>query len=333
MYKLFPKQLLGLAVASVTALGSIVAAEADTWRMAFKAPLDSPDGKIFQKFAELVDNYTDGELTIELFPSEQLGQAQASLEQLSGGVIQIYAEDASYLNKWSPAITWTGAPFLFKDRDHLLRFLQTDYMDSLVAEAEKAAGVTVLGDVGPVLRGPYRVLLTKDPVNGLADVDGLKLRIWDNELVVDVWSALGAEVRVLGWTDVYQSIQTGVVEAVTSPVSLIEAMKFTEVAPYVARTDEFSQSISFMTNKAALDGLSEEHREAILKAYYEAGEYSHVIVNEITDAALERLKAKGVEFVALDTGPFVERVSEVYAERAASGDLPAEFLAAVEATR
>ena len=325
--------LTGALCVSATLAVTAPAAMAETWRMAFKAPLDSPDGAIFQRFAELVDEYTGGELEILLFPSEQLGDAQASLEQLSAGAIQIYAEDASYLNRWSPAITWTGAPFLFDDRDHLVRFFETDYMDGLVAVAEEAAGVTVIGDVGPVLRGPYRVLLSTDPVNSLDDVQGLQLRIWDNELVVDVWTQLGAEVRVLGWNDVYQSIQTGIVAAVTSPASLIEPMRFTEVAPYVARTDEFSQAIAFMTNLNALESLPEEHQEALLRAYNEAGTYSHDVVNSRTNESLARLEEQGITFVTLDTGPFVERVSELYEQRAASGDLPADFLATVEATR
>lgn len=154
-------------------------------------------------------------MTIRLYPSEQLGNAQASLEQLSAGAIHIYSDDVAYIDKWSPALRWTSAPFLFKDRDHLLRFFASDYMDSLIARVEEAAGVTVIGDVGPLLRGPYRVLVSTMPVKSVADVDNLKLRIWDNQLVVDVWSALGAEVRVLGFSDVYQAIQTGVLDALS----------------------------------------------------------------------------------------------------------------------
>ena len=302
--------------------------------MAFKAPLDSPDGKIFARFAELVDKYSNGELTIKLYPSEQLGNAQASLEQLSAGAIHIYSDDVAYLDKWSPALRWTSAPFLFKDRDHLLRFFASDYMDALIARVEEAAGVTVIGDVGPLLRGPYRVLVSTMPVKSVVDVDNLKLRIWDNQLVVDVWSALGAEVRVLGFSDVYQAIQTGVVDAVTTPLSLVESMKFTEVAPYVVRTDEFSQALALMVNKAALDALSQKNREALLRAHTEAGVYSEEIVHSITRESIERLKGRSVRFFNdLDTAPFAARVSKIYAERSASGDLPAAFLDTVAATR
>ena len=328
------RAIFGAAIiVAASALSGPDAGAETTWRMAFKAPLDSADGLIFQRFAKLANEYTGGGVTVKLYPSEQLGKAQASLEQLSAGAIDIYAEDVSYLQKWSPAITWTGAPFMFKDRAHLLRFLETDYMASLVADATKKANVTVIGKVGPVLRGPYRVLLTKSKVESLDDIKGLKLRIWDNELMVDVWTELGAEVRVLAWTDVYQSIQTGIVEAVTSPVALIESMKFTEVAPHIARTDEFSQAIAFMINKDSLAALSKEHQDAVLRAYNETGAYSHEVVNKMTDESLVRVKEKGATYVTLDTAPFVERVSKLYKERAKAGDLPAEFLAAVEATR
>lgn len=303
------------------------------WRLAFKAPIDSPDGMIFQDFAARVFDYTQGEISITLFPSEQLGKAQATLEQLSAGVIDIYADEVSYLEKWSPDISWTSAPFLFEDRAHLLRFLASDYHQSLVDTATDAANVTVLGKVGAVLRGPYRVLLSTKSVTSIDDIEGLKLRIWDNDLVVAVWTALGAEVRVLGWSDVYQSIQTGIVDAVTSPASSIEPMKFTEIAHYVARTDEFSQAVAFLINADSLGALSEANRVAVLRAYYETGEFSQELITTLTAESVARLKGKGATFVDLNTKPFVQRASLFYAEKASTGALPKAFLIAVEQTR
>ncbi|HCF72837.1 MAG TPA: C4-dicarboxylate ABC transporter substrate-binding protein, partial [Gammaproteobacteria bacterium] len=70
---------------------------------------------------------------------------------------------------------------------------------------------------------------------------GIKLRHHPDQLGVDVWTSLGLEVRVLGWTEVYESIQRGIVEAVNSPIALVEAMKFYEVAPNIVRHNEYPQ--------------------------------------------------------------------------------------------
>jgi len=328
------KSLAALVVAFGSALAGAPGAMAETtWKIAFKQTLESPDGQILTRFTDLVDKYTNGEIKATLYPSEQLGEAQATLELLSTGAIDIYAEDVGYLEKWSPEITWTLAPFLFDDREHLLRFFQSDYMVKLVDKAEQEGNVTVIGDVGPILQGPYRVLLANKPIGGIEDIDGLKLRIWDQDLIVDVWTALGARVEVLGWNDVYQSIQTGLVDAVTAPVALVESMKFAEVAPHIVRTDEFSQATALMINKDSWDALTDAQEEAVLRAYAEAGEFSQELVNTIAKESLARLVENGATYDEIDTAPFIKIVSDYYKKLAETGELPKELLDAVSATR
>ena len=113
------KKLLSL-ISLGTLIGflfSINIAFADvTWRMAHKMPPDSPEGKVFQKFADLVDEYSSGKMTIKMFPNEQLGKTNAVLEQLKMGTVHLYAEGSTYMKKWVKEITWTSAAFMFDDR-------------------------------------------------------------------------------------------------------------------------------------------------------------------------------------------------------------------------
>ena len=105
------KALLCLATGITLVLGS--AANAETvWKMATKMPVDSPEGQIFQKFADLTDEYTGGELKITVYPNEQLGKEDAVLEQLQANIVQIYAEGFGYMKKWEPALGWLSGPFL-----------------------------------------------------------------------------------------------------------------------------------------------------------------------------------------------------------------------------
>lgn len=309
------------------------AAQADTWKMATKMPPDSPEGIIFQKFADLVGEYTDGELTVKVFPSEQLGGAEAVLEQVSAGTVHIYAEDADYLAKWEPDMSWGSASFMFDDRDHWLRFQKSDLAKGWREKARVESGITTIGDIGPILRGPYRVLVVKNPVETFEDFQGTKLRMYDDDLAVKIWNWLGADVRVLDWTDVYQSIKTGIVEGVTTPVSLVESMKFFEVAPHIVRIDEYPQANGFLVNEKAYDALSPEVREGVLRAYEETGKYSFEVLIGVTDESLERMQAAGATYAEIDTSGFVERMKEFYQMMDADGALPEGFLATVEATR
>ena len=328
---LIPSRLAALVAACLFAFSVVV--QAETWKMATKMPPDSPEGIIFQKFADLVGEYTDGELTVKVFPSEQLGGAEAVLEQVSAGTVHIYAEDADYLAKWEPDMSWGSASFMFDDRDHWLRFQKSDLAKGWRDKARVESGITTIGDIGPILRGPYRVLAVKNPVESFEDFQGTKLRMYDDDLAVKIWNWLGADVRVLDWTDVYQSIKTGIVEGVTTPVSLVESMKFHEVAPHIVRIDEYPQANGFLVNEAAYDALSPEVREGVLRAYEETGEYSFEVLIGVTDESLERMQAGGATYSEIDTSGFVERMKEFYQMMDAEGALPEGFLATVEATR
>jgi tripartite ATP-independent transporter DctP family solute receptor len=324
-------RLLVLVLALVMSMAG--SSFAETWRMATKQPPDSPEGQAFQLFADKVAEYSNGELEVRVYPSEQLGDTEASLEQLQAGTIHIYPEGSAYLSKWVPAIKYMSAPFLFDSREHWARFMQADLLKDWMAEVEEQAGITVIGDQTAFMRGPYRVLVTSKPVASLEDVQGLKLRLHPDELAADAWQHLGTETRVLGWTEVYESIDRGIVEAVNSPIALVESMRFYEVAPHIVRHDEYPQSVAFMANAAAYNGLSPELREAVDKAYAEAAAFSVQVMDDITSESIERMKAEEVTYDEIDTGPFVERMKTFYAELDKQGELPEGFLDAVNATR
>lgn len=309
------------------------AVQADTWRMATKMPVDSPEGQLFQHFAERVDQYTDGDLTIQIFPNEQLGKEDAVLEQLQSGVVNIYAEGFNFMKRWEPDLAWVVAPFAFDDYDHWSRFMNSDLVNGWFEQAAEESGIVPLGDPSAIVRGPYRVLVSNKPVDSLEDIDGLKMRMPANQLLMKVWDNLGAQVMTLPWTEVYQSISKDIVQAVTSPVSLVESMRFNEVAPYVARTNEYYQSVGFMTNQAALQELDDATRDGLMRAYRETAEESHTLLADVTQKSLKRMEQNGLTYTKLDTRPFIERTQKLYQQMGAAGDLPEGFLETVEATR
>jgi len=296
-------------------------------------PPDNPEGQAFQLFADKVAEYSNGELEVRVYPSEQLGDTEATLEQLQAGTVHVYPEGSSYLQKWVPAVKFLSAPFLFDSREHWARFMQSDLVEGWMAEVEDQGGITVIGDQAAFLRGPYRVLVTSKPVASLEDVQGLKLRLHPDELATDAWRHLGAETRVLGWTEVYESIDRGIVEAVNSPVALVESMRFYEVAPHIVRHDEYPQSVAFMVNAAAYRGLSPELREAVDRAHADASAYSAEVMDAITAESIARMEEDEVTYDEIDIAPFVERMKTFYAELDKSGELPEGFLDAVDASR
>ncbi len=321
------------AVVVALAMGVVSAANAETWRMATKQPSDSVEGKAFQYFADKVKEFSGGKMTVKVFPSEQLGKTEAALEQVKAGTIHIYAEGSAYLKKWVPDMDFMSAPFMFDNREHWARFMETDLLKGWLKQVEEKAGITLIGSPAAFMRGPYRVMVSKKPWKSMAELKGIKLRHHPQQLGVDVWSSLGLEVRVLGWTEVYESIQRGVVDAVNSPVALVEAMKFYEVAPHIIRHDEYPQGIGFMTNAKAYKGLPADLRKAVDRAHGEAGKYSVKLTMEVTDASIARMKAKGVTYDEPDTSDIVNAMKKFYGDLDKAGKLPKGFVEAVNKTR
>ena len=167
------RRILPVIVAGGAAMAMVTGAFAsENWRMAHKMPPDSPEGMVFQKFADLVEEHSNGELTITVYPNEQLGKTEATMEQLKLGTVHLYAEGSTYMKKWVNEITWTSAAFLFDDRDHWVRFMNSDMVKEWYERAANEAGVGVLGDPTAILRGPYRVMVTQRDVRDYEDVSG-----------------------------------------------------------------------------------------------------------------------------------------------------------------
>jgi TRAP-type C4-dicarboxylate transport system substrate-binding protein len=308
-------------------------ASAETWRFATKMPPDSPEGKVFQFFADRARELSNGDMDVQVYPSEQLGKEAAVLEQLELGTINIYAEDAFFLQKWVPDIKWIAPPLLFQTREEWVSYTSSDLAKGWFEQAEEIAGVRPLGDPMAVVRGPYRVLISKEPIEKYEDLSSITLRMYPDQLAISVWEHLGAELAMLAWTETYQGLQSGLANAVTSPAALVESMGFFEQAPHVVRTNEFWQGLPFMMNAAAFDDLSEENQTALVQAHEEAGAYSVELMEENASKMRANLEAKGVTFTEMPLDPLFAYMGDWYAEQDAAGALPEGMLAAAEAAK
>jgi tripartite ATP-independent transporter DctP family solute receptor len=324
------KSLLVIALALVlsTALFGPVTAAAQTvsWKMATKMPPESPEGKAFQKFADLVKEKSNGKMVIDVFPAEQLGKTEATMEQLQAGLINVYPEGDSYLQKYQPEMKFTSLPFLFESREHWVKFMDSDLVRGWLDSVAKNDNIMVLGKITDFVRGPYRVMVSKKPIKSLADVNGLKLRLHPDDVAIAAWKRLGANTIVLPWTEIYESLGRGIVEACNSPMALVESMKFYEQAKYIIRHNEYPQGIAFMMNYKAFNSLSPDLKEAVLAAHKEACAFSAEIMGKVAEESIARMQAKGAEYSTIDIKPFVDRMNGLYQQWEAEGKLPKGFL-------
>ncbi len=325
--------LLSAALIFTPAATGQAQAKTVTWKMATKMPPTSSEGKAFQRMADLVKEKSDGAMVIQVFPAEQLGKTEAILEQLQAGVIQIYPEGTSYLQKFVEDLKFTNAPFIFDDREHWVRFMDSELVQSKFQEVAEKHNVLVLGKSTDFVRGPYRVMVSRREVKGLDDIRGLKLRLHPDDIAIAAWKHLGASVIVLPWTDIYESLGRGIIDACNSPMALVESMKFYEQAKHVIRHNEFPQGMAFMTNYEQFKQLSPEHREILLKSHKEACDYSVEIMNQVAEESIEQIENAGAKYYDIDTQPFVKKMLNMYKQWEKEGKLPSDLLRTIQETK
>lgn len=273
------------------------------------SPKASPEGIAADRFAELVKEKTKGEVVIQVFPSEQLGAATAMIESTMLGNQDIYIGGNVEFERFSPALKALGLNYAIPSQDQFRKILASEVWKEVFVDPLDKAGLTVIASDWE--RGPYRVLVSTRPVRNFDDLKGLKLRIAPIDSWRRSWTALGAQPVVLPWTDVYLGMQQGMVDAVTSPINLVAAMKFTDVAKYVARTDEFWQVLAVVANKSKYASLKPEYRQAIAEAARQAGKEYMASSEQDIARDLARMKEQGVTYTVLDLKPGVAAMQPV----------------------
>lgn len=302
-------------------------------KVATKMPPTSPEGIAFAKFGELINTLGQGRIKAEVYPSEMLGGTDATLEQLRSGIIDVYPEGGSYLQRYVDEFKVVALPFVYRDREHWKKFLSSDVVKEWHKKLQEK-NIRILGNEADFVRGPYRVLVSKKPVSSVSDLKGLRIRMFPDDTVIAVWKELGTVTIMLEWTAIYEGIARGIVEACTSPMALVESMKFYEVAKYIIRTDEFPQGIAFMMNNKKFESLPQDLQKVVLDAHKGSCELSAQLMSKAAEESLKKMIEKhGVKYSTPDMTPFREKVRPLYIKWEKEGKLPKGILEYIESIK
>lgn len=319
----------GLAASffAVSATTSIANTE---WTLASKFPETSVQGKYYQVVADRLAELSDNEFTIQIFPSETIGGTQAILDQLQVGAVTLYPEGIGYLERFHEPFAVFELPFIFEDVDHWIEFFQSDLVDEW---REELAPLDIdVVHLQPL--DPYRVMLTTEPVESLDDLQGLSLRMFPNEKVIGVWEHLGANVRVLEWTDVYEALRTGMVAGVTGGVTGVYDMSFHEPAPYILRTDEYPQGVAWIVHRSSYNALSDEERDMFHDALGEGADWVNDNYAQATEERIrDQVANHGVRHVRVNMSEWREAAAEYYTHLEEQGELPTGTIEYIENLR
>ena len=250
---------------------------------------DTPKGQAAERFKQLAEKATNGKVKVELYPNSQLYKDKEELEALQLGAVQMLAPS---LAKFGPLgvkeFEAFDLPYIFPTKTALYNVTEGEIGKSLLKKLEPK-GITGLAywDNG------FKVMSANKPLHSPADFKGLKLRIQSSKVLDAQMRALGANPQVLAFSEVYQALQTGVVDGTENPPSNMYTQKMHEVQKHVTISNHGYLGYAVIVNKKFWDGLPPDIRGQLEKAMREATTFEKAIAQRDNDQALEAIKKAG----------------------------------------
>jgi C4-dicarboxylate-binding protein DctP len=250
---------------------------------------DTPKGKGAERFKELAEKATHGRVKIEVYPNSTLYKDKEEMEALQLGAVQMLAPS---LAKFGPLgikdFEVFDLPYIFPSKDVLYRVTEGPIGKSLLKKLE-TKGVTGLAywDNG------FKVMSANKPLHHPNDFKGLKMRIQSSKVLDAQMRALGANPQVMAFGEVYQALQTGVVDGTENPPSNLYTQKMNEVQTDVTMSNHGYLGYAVITNKKFWDGLPADIRGQLEGAMKDATKYANAIAQQENDASMEAVKKTG----------------------------------------
>src|SRR5436190_9101521 len=251
--------------------------------------VDTPKGKAAEYFKKLADERTKGRVKIEVYPNSQLFKDGEEMEALQLGSVQMLAPS---LAKFGPLgvreFEVFDLPYIFDNYAELHKVTEGAVGRNLFKKLE-SKGIVGLAywDNG------FKVMSANKPIRVPADYKGLKMRIQSSKVLGDEMKALGAIPQVMAFSEVYQALQTGVVDGTENPPSNFYTQKMHEVQKYLALTDHGYLGYAVIANKKFWDGLPPDIRTTLEGAMKDATKYANDIAKKENEDALEGVKKSG----------------------------------------
>jgi C4-dicarboxylate-binding protein DctP len=250
---------------------------------------DTPKGKGALKFKELAEKYTNGKVKVEIYPNSTLYKDKEEMDALNSGAVQILAPStAKFRPIGVPEFEALDLPYVFNGDAGYDKVVKGPIGKGLLKKLE-AKGITGLAfwDNG------FHMVSANVPLLMPADFQGLKIRISGSKIADLYFRALGALPQILAFSEVYQALQTGVVDGCENTPSNYYTQKFFEVQKHITVSSHAHLQYAVITNTKFWNGLPADIRTQLDKAMDEATEYSNSIAKQENIDALAKIKASG----------------------------------------
>lgn len=281
---------------------------------------DTPHDKSCQLWKENLEELSGGTMTLELYPSDQLGSKNDLIDQMVAGqpVITI-ADGAFYADRGAYDMGIVFGPYLFDDWDDCWALTDSDWWRDQ-CKILSDLGITIVADNWV---SGTRHTMTTFPVESVADLKDKKIRVPDNTIQIKGFEAMGAVATPMNLSDVYTALQQGTIDGVENPLVVLESNAFQEVCKYLVLDGHVLNFATWCTGTEFYDTLTDEQKEWLEKSGAEAGLYSQEQAKTSDETSLKALKDAGVEVKELtkeEKQEFVEASKSFYEDETITKD-------------
>ena len=253
-----------------------------------------------RKFEELVRTYYGKPVEFEIYFNSELGLEKDYFAYMSAGLSVDFAiVSPSHMSTFSQSAPLMDMPFLFRNVDHWNEVLEGDALEPIAEEVERKADVRLIGYSG----GGIRHLIVNKPVRNMEELQGLSIRVMGAPIQTRIFQAITTAPTVISYSEIYNAIQTGVIEAAENEAAGIKQMKFYEVGPEISLTQHAITIRPLCFSGKTFRRLPQDLQSAILRAGREAGAHGRKLESSQDAEILAAMEAEG----KLRTHVFSER--------------------------
>ena len=261
------------------------------------------------EWKRLIEERSNGEILMEIFPSSQLGSKNDLIDQmLAGDSVITLADGAFYADRGVADFGIVVGPVIFDSWDEAWKLTKSDwYQEQSDKLAEK--GLRILtsnwkyGD---------RHTMTVKPVKSVEDLKGMKIRVPNNTIQIKGFEALGATPTPMALGEVYTSLQQGTIDGLENPLTVLYNGKFQEVAKYLILDGHVKNFTTWGAGEEFFNSLTPEQQQLLKETGDEAGIRNNEIQDKIAAETIELLKAEGVEIIDINVNEFKEKAMSFY---------------------
>ncbi len=315
------RKFLMIATATLAVFsGAAPAVHAQTvWKASDVHPLGYPTVEAVQRMGKKLEAATNGRISIQMYPSMQLGGEKEMIEQAQLGALQIARISVGAMGPVVDELNVFNLPYVFRDEAHMRKVIDGPIGQELLERisASPQSKLVVLGWMDAGTRNVY----AKKAVTKPADLKGMKIRMMGNPLFVETMNAMGGNGIAMGFNELYSALQTGIVDgAENNPPTLLAQNHYT-VSKVYSMTGHLIIPEIFVFSRRTWDTLTAEDQALVKKLARETQIEQRTLWDAYVGAATEKLKVAGVQFVETDKAAFyaaTQPVREKYGSKYAA---------------